>query len=73
MKTLGSVKITAIVPVAGTRIPFSRELVVDYLERRRYRDLYERIVDERQSRPRDLELVRSLRVLDWYFRKNKAA
>lgn len=47
----------------------NRRLVLRLLEAGQFRDLYLLLTQARRSRPYDLELLRSLRVLEWYFDK----
>lgn len=67
-----TVRTHAILQVANPEpAAVSRALAVRLLEARRYRDLYLLLLEQRRHHPDDVELMRSVRVLEWYFeRKN---
>ena len=50
----------------------SRGLAIRLLEAGQYRDLYLLLLEQRRHHPNDLELMRSVRVLEWYFDRKKA-
>lgn len=68
-----TVRTHAILQVSNPRpAAMSRGLAVRLLDAGRYRDLYLLLLEQRRHHPNDLELMRSVRVLEWYFEKKQA-
>ncbi len=69
-----TVRTHAIVKITPTQKPqpsakFSRAVVLWMLEAGRFQELYMLLLDQRRHHPHDMELMRSVRVLEWYFDK----
>lgn len=69
-----SVSTRAVLNIGDDETPHvSRPLVLRLLEAGQFRDLYFVLSQARRNRPYDLELLRSLRALEWYFDKKGVA